>query len=57
MSPFKSEDRTELVEQDDNEFVVMRSPASAEHDPHYEEVGRFATRAQAEKFLESTDFV
>ncbi|WP_407148775.1 hypothetical protein [Bradyrhizobium sp. ORS 86] len=57
MSPFKSEDRTELIEQDGNEFIVMRSPDSAEHDPDYEEVGRFATRVQAEQFLETTDFV
>jgi len=33
MSPFSSEDLTELVEQDGNEFIAVRSPSSAEHDP------------------------
>src|SRR5277367_4353251 len=35
MSPFDSENLTELVEQDDKEFVAIRSPRSAEHDPGY----------------------
>lgn len=56
MTPFKSTDLTELVEQEGDEFVVMRSPDAAEDDPEYEEIGRFRTQAQAEEFLESTDF-
>jgi hypothetical protein len=47
---------TELVEPDGDEFVVMRSPESAEHDPNYREVGRFPTREKAEEFLASIDF-
>ncbi|WP_249148732.1 hypothetical protein [Bradyrhizobium sp. AUGA SZCCT0045] len=56
MSPFKSEDLTELVAQEGDEFVVVRSPDSAEHRPDYRELGRFPTRAKAEEFLASTDF-
>ncbi len=55
MTPTKSEDLTELIEEEGGEFVVMRSPDSAEHDPDYEEVGRFSTRAQAEEFLATTE--
>lgn len=53
MTPFKSEDLTELIEQDGAEFVVIRSSESAEHDPDYRELGRFPTCAKAEEFLAS----
>ena len=55
MTPFKSEDLTGLVEQEGVEFVVLRSPESAEHDPDYRELGRFPTRAQAEEFLATAE--
>jgi len=55
MTPFKSDDLTELVEQDGDEFVVLRSPDSAEHDPDYRELGRFLTRAKADQFLASVE--
>ncbi len=55
MSPFHSEDLTELIEQDGNEFVAIRSPYTAEHEPDYREVGRFPTRAKALEFLASTE--
>ncbi len=51
MTPARSEDLTELIEQEGEEFVVLRSPYSAEHDPDYQELGRFPTRAKAEAFL------
>jgi hypothetical protein len=54
MSPFDSENLTELVEQDGKEFVAIRSPDTAEHDPDYCEVG-FPTREKAEEFLASID--
>jgi hypothetical protein len=55
MTPYNSEDLTELIEQDGQEFVAMRSPESAEHDPDYREVGRFPSRESAEEFLASLD--
>ncbi len=55
MSPFDSENLTGLIEQSGDEFVAIRSPNSAEHEPEYQEVGRFRTRAQAEEFLASFD--
>lgn len=55
MTPTRSEDLTEFIEEENGEFVVIRSPDSAEHDPDYEEVGRFSTRAQAEEFLATTE--
>jgi hypothetical protein len=48
MSPYDSEDLTEIVEQHDDEFVALRSPEAAEHCPNYQELGRFATRAEAQ---------
>jgi hypothetical protein len=53
MSPYDSDDLTEVIERDDNQFVALRSPDSAGHCPSYEELGRFATRAEAEYFLAS----
>jgi hypothetical protein len=55
MSPFDSENLTELIEQDGKEFVAIRSPRSAEHDPDYREVGRFPTYEKAEEFLASVE--
>jgi hypothetical protein len=51
MSPFDSANLTEFILEDGDRFVVMRSPETAEHDPDYEELGRFPTRAEAEEFL------
>lgn len=55
MTPFNSEDLTELVVQEGDHFVVLRSPETAEDDPDYEELGRFSTRARAEEFLASRE--
>ena len=55
MTPIDSENLTELIEQDGREFVAIRSPGSAGHDPDYREVGRFPTREKAEEFLASID--
>ena len=43
--------RTLLALKDGDQFVAVRSPDSSEHDPDYEELGRFPTRAKAEEFL------
>jgi hypothetical protein len=55
MSPSHSEDLTEFIEQDGDEFVAIRSSDTAEHDPDYRELGRFPTRAAAETFLNTYD--
>ena len=55
MTPFRSEDLTEVIAPDGQEFIALRSPENAEHDPDYEELGRFPTRAKAEEFLASHD--
>lgn len=51
MSPRDGDDLTEVIERDGNEFVVLWSPETAEHDADYRELGRFPTRADAEAFL------
>ncbi len=51
MSPYKSDDLTTIVDEYGGEFVVLWSPETAEHDADYRELGRFPTRAQAQKFL------
>jgi len=53
MSPFDSENLTEIIEQEGNEFIAIRSPDTAEHDPDYRELGRFPTFEKAEEFLAS----
>ncbi len=55
MSPCHSEDVTEFIERDGDEFVAIRSPDTAEHDPDYRELGRFPTRESAEEFLASVE--
>jgi DNA-directed RNA polymerase subunit RPC12/RpoP len=55
MTLHKSEDLTTLVEEEGKEFIVLRSPDTAEHDPDYSEIGRFPTREMAEKFLTSVE--
>ncbi len=51
MSPFDSANLTEFILEEGGQFIVMRSPETAEHDPDYEESGRFSTHAEAEGFL------
>ena len=51
MSPFDSEDLSEIVEVQEDAFVVLQSPDTAEHDPAYREIARFPTRAEADAFL------
>jgi hypothetical protein len=46
-----ADDLTEVIEMDGDEFVVLWSPETAEHEPRYSELGRFPTRAEAEAFL------
>jgi hypothetical protein len=53
MSPHDSDDLTEVIEAEGDEFVVLWSPETAEHDPEYCELGSFSSRAQAEAFLAS----
>jgi hypothetical protein len=51
MSPYQSDDLTEVIEQCGDEFVVLRSPETAEHDPDYFVRGRFPSQQSAEAFL------
>jgi len=51
MSPHNSDDLTEIIREDRGEFVVLWSPETAAHRPDYQELGRFATREEAERFL------
>jgi hypothetical protein len=53
MTPFKSDDLTTIIEPEDNSFVVLWSPETAEDDPEYCELGSFPTRQQAEAFVAS----
>jgi hypothetical protein len=51
MSPYDSDDLTEVIAKEGNEFVVLRSPETAGHGANYRELGRFSTRARAKAFL------
>lgn len=53
MTPFKSDDLTEVVQRKGEKFIVLWSPETAEYDPDYRELGCFTTRDEAEAFLNS----
>jgi hypothetical protein len=55
MSPYESEDLTEVIEPDGGEFAVLRSAETAEHEPKYRELGRFSSLAKAQAFLATAD--
>ncbi len=55
ISPYDSEERTQIVERRGAGFVVLRSPDSAEHSPDYAEIASFPTMKEAETFMESAD--
>jgi LmbE family N-acetylglucosaminyl deacetylase len=51
MEPYDADELTEIISEEHGQFVVLWSPETAEHDADYRELGRFATRAEAEAFL------
>ena len=51
MSPYDSDDLTEIIEEREGQFLVYRSPASAEHYPNYERIAKFPTLKQAETYV------
>ena len=51
MAPFKSDDLTEVIENQDGVFVVLWSPETAEDRPDYRELGQFPTHKEAVAFL------
>lgn len=51
MTPYDSDDLTGVISEEGGQFVVLRSPDTAEHYADYREIGRFPTRAQAQAFL------
>jgi hypothetical protein len=51
VTPYKSDDRTVIVEPDGDVFVVLSSPDTAAQDPDYRPLGRFASRDKAKAFL------
>ena len=54
MSPDNSDDLTDVIEQRGAEYVVLRSPETAEHYPEYCQLAAFPTREQAERYLRQT---
>ena len=54
MTPHTSEDLTVLIEKEGDRFVVLWSPETAEDDPEYIELGRFANEQDALAFLSAS---
>jgi hypothetical protein len=52
MSPFNSDDLTNVIRQRDGRFLVLRSPDTAEDAPSYKEIASFKVREHAEEFVE-----
>lgn len=48
MSPYESDDLTEVSEWRPGEIVLLRSPDSAEHLPDYREVAAFSIRSSGQ---------
>jgi len=57
MSPLDSDDLTRIIKEDQGAYVVLWSPETAEHTPDYRELGRFATRELAERFMATNDLI
>lgn len=51
MSPGHSDELTEIIVHEGDEYVVLRSPKSAGHYPDYREIRRFKSEAQAIAYL------
>jgi hypothetical protein len=51
MSPLKSDDLTQIIQREIDEYVVLWSPETAEDCPDYRELGRFPSREQAAAFM------
>ena len=55
ISPYDSDNVTEMIKRQGRRFVVFRSPEWAEDAPKYNEIGAFRTREEAEEFLETAE--
>jgi hypothetical protein len=55
MSPYRSDDLTEIIHEQEGTFAILRSADTAEHVPGYEEIARFSTIDQAKTYLASSD--
>jgi hypothetical protein len=51
MTPIESEDLTEIVQREQESFLVLRSPDDAERDPLYGEIDRFDNSEAASAYL------
>ena len=50
-SPYKSDDLTEIIEKEGDDFVVLSSPENAGHHPEYRPIARFTSLELAKRFL------
>ena len=51
MSPYDSDDLTLVIKERGSEFIVLRSPETAEHLPDYDEVATFPSREEASAYV------
>src|ERR1700730_8044240 len=52
MRRYDSDDLTEIIEEREGQFLVYRSPPSAEHYPNYERLAKFPTLTQAKMYCD-----
>ncbi len=50
-SPVESEDLSGFIDRDGLDYVVYVSPGTAEHDPDYEEIGRYPSERIAKMIM------
>src|SRR3974377_1333727 len=51
MTPYERDDLKKKSEEREGQFIVYRSPASAEHYPNYECIAKFPTLKHAETYV------
>jgi len=55
ISPYDSDERTEIIERRGATFVMLRSADTAENSPDYAEIAAFLTMEEAQAFVENAD--
>jgi hypothetical protein len=51
MSPYESDDLTEIVHRRGDSFIILQSSIQAEHAPEYLEIAAFSSLEEAEAYL------
>jgi hypothetical protein len=51
MSPYNSDNLTEVIDKRGGSFIILQSSTQAEHTPEYLEIGEYSSLEEAEAYL------